>query len=217
MLWLMNITPAILSEIVNFIKSSPIVMSSTDGDGRINSKLDEAFIISMLQKKFGSKVITKVKERMAGDILVFDGKVDHVVNIKTTFGRAYDNAYSAGGYLIAFTDIPYESIPSAMSFKNMAKLISINKKETSRDYWFLVITKDSKNQQVMLRGLKQLNNAISNPSNVMQIHWGKELKTTPHIQTFEQSYSKMTGLVCESQRRKVKTINEGLLHFGLTV
>ena len=193
-------------------------MSNIDGDGRINSKLDESNIIDLLTTQFGNKVIQKVKERMAGDILVSDGNSNYVVNIKTTWGKSPDNAYSAGGFLIAFTDIAYDSIPHSMTFKKMSKLLTSNKNSTDRDYWFLVITKDIANQQVILRGLKELNNVIANPSNTLQVHWGKEFATKPSTRSFKESYKKLViDTICESHKRKLKSINEGLAHFGLTV
>jgi|688.fasta_scaffold219215_1 hypothetical protein len=210
-------TPSILLEIANFIKKAPRDMSNTDRDGRINSKLDESNIIELLATQFGNKVIQKVKERMAGDILVSDGKSNYVVNIKTTFGQAADNAYSAGGFLIAFTNIAYDSVPDRMTFTKMAKLLTSHKNSTDRDYWFLVISKDIANQQVILRGLKELNNVVANPSNTLQVHWGKEFATKPSVRSFEESYKKLViDTVCESHKRKVKAINEGLDHFGLT-
>lgn len=211
----MSTAPKILQNLVEHLKNNKIVAETRDNDGRINSKLDEANVIFKLREKFGS-VIQDVPQRSAGDMLVVDNGVTHVVNVKTTTCRAADNAYSANGFLLAFTNIAYNDIPGSINFAKWAKYITANKVETSRDYWFFVINKIT--GDVMVRGLKNIVNCNNNPSNIFQIEWYKEFKTPEPVRTFEESWNHIIiNTVCESYIKKQKLINEGLSKFNLTV
>lgn len=210
----MSNIPSILTDLSSYLKENKIVAETRDNDGRINSKLDEANVVQKLKEKFGS-IIQEVPKRMAGDVLVVDGSNTHVVNVKTTTCQAPDNAYSANGFLLAFTNILYTDIAGSINFAKWSKYITANKVETERDYWFLVINKNT--GDAMVRGLKKIVNCKSNPSNIFQIEWGNEFKTAEPQRTFEESWNHIIiNTVCESYIKKQKIINEGLSKFNLT-
>jgi hypothetical protein len=63
--------PLILYKIKNYLEKTIFNLSSQTNYGRINSYLDEDYIINLLKKKYDNN-ITRVDKRHWCDILVFD-------------------------------------------------------------------------------------------------------------------------------------------------
>lgn len=173
----------------------------------MNSKTDEENIIIHLQNKFGDNRILKSPERRFGDMIV-DG---HVVNIKTSKLKSCDNAYSPGGFLWAFTDMGFDEIPASVSPKKFNTFIVGRKADIDRDYWFLVVDKNSPNR-VIVRGLKQLQYVRSNPRNFFQISWKDEFLVgdVPTNVSTNAARRKILGTLAESYRKIQRTTTDTL-------
>lgn len=193
-----NGAPKVLMDIQEHLREFNIQISDkVEGEGRGGSLKDEGSIKRALMnhETFQHHIIDE-KARKFGDMVVldYDKKTKYVVNIKTSIGST-DNAFSKAGIVYALTNLPTESIPSAMNFAKMNKLIDNHRANVpGRDYWFLCVDKkDSSN--VMVRGAKQIRHWIVNinPSNVLQIDWKKEKKCLPVHRTWEESYDVLVG------------------------
>ena len=199
-----------LDKIVKFLKTTKWKVNKSNDEGRVNSKLDEDSIIEILKIKFGKKIQTPQIRDMADFVL----KVGHSipVNIKTSIGSS-DNATSKLGILYSFTDMTYEEMPKTISWNKMFALLEKRKKDLKRDYYYLCIDKnDTKN--VLCRGLKEVVEWRTNPSNNLQINWEKEKKTKPRKQSFEKSYDLIVTLLQEcfkkDMRNKIDFLSYGL-------
>ena len=98
-----------------------------------------------------------------------------------------------------------------MSPTEVQKLFN-NYKETDRDYYYLVIDKIS--GRVMIRGLKELNTIKTNPSNILQMEWYKEFDRPKRNEGFENSFSYVTGLICESLKKDINGKDKFLCAFN---
>lgn len=173
---------------------------NVEGEGRAASLLDEGTIKHHLKNKFKGRIIDQAPRRL-GDILVldYDNKTNHPVNIKTTLGGT-DNCFSKGGFVYAFTYLNIDEIPTQMNYRKMDELINTHRIDNkNKDYWFLCIDKNT--SDVMVRGTKQINNWVVNPSNVLQVNWKKEKKTKPIKRDFEEAYKVLM------QEGVIKSIN----------
>jgi hypothetical protein len=185
--------PQILNDIVEALKKSNLKAVNENAEGRVNSKKDEDKIIVWLQKqpKFNGRIKEGVlRSFMDMEVEDYDGTT-HAVNIKTSVGSS-DNAFSKLGLLWALTDLTAANytkfkISNKISDTKFAELVIKHKKETARDYWFLSL--DKKNfSHVMVRGVKQITHWGKNPTNNLQIMWGKEHECGPGSDTFENVF-----------------------------
>lgn len=181
--------PQILNDIVTELRGAKLTAVTEDDEGRVNSKKDETNVINwlMAQPKFKNKV-RPVGLRQFGDMIVTDDKgQEHFVNIKTSIGSS-DNAFSKLGFLWAFTDLTIDKMPIKISNQKWFELITKHKANIDRDYWFLSLDK-SDMSKVMVRGVKQIENWSRNPTNNMQIAWGKEHASALKEYTFEEAWN----------------------------
>ena len=181
--------PKILNDIVTALRGAKLTAVTEDDEGRVNSKKDETNVINwlMAQPKFKNKV-RPVGLRQFGDMIVTDDKgQDHFVNIKTSIGSS-DNAFSKLGFLWAFTDLTIDKMPTKISNQKWFELITKHKANINRDYWFLSLDK-SDMSKVMVRGVKQIENWGRNPTNNMQIAWGKEHTSALKEYTFDEAWN----------------------------
>ena len=185
--------PQVLIDIRAYLEAEGVkIAEKVEGEGRHASLKDEGTIkrCLMTHPTFTNHVFD-VPARGFGDIVVldYDGRTKYPVNIKTSLG-ASDNATSKIGLLYAFTDMTIEELPKRMGWKRFVKLLQDRKADIKhKDYYFLCIDK-SDSSNVMIRGSKQIRcwNENANPSNLLQIHWGKEKASTSVDRTYEEAY-----------------------------
>lgn len=181
--------PAILNEIVEALKKSNLRAVNENNEGRVNSKKDEDKIIAWLKKQ--PQFANKIREgalRGFGDMQVLSDNEWHVVNIKTSVGSS-DNAFSKLGILWALTDLTLADferlkIANKISDSKFAELVIKHKKETTRDYWYLSLDKKDFSH-VIVRGVKQITHWGKNPTNNLQIMWGREHECEPNTSDFD--------------------------------
>tara|TARA_Y100000592_G_C5455940_1_gene311349 strand:- start:1125 stop:1871 length:747 start_codon:yes stop_codon:yes gene_type:complete len=188
-----NMTPKILQDVESYLKQYQIdIHENVEGEGRGGSLVDEGTVKRALRKdeKLRPHILDKRPRGMADmEVLGYDKVTKHVTNIKTSLGNN-DNCFSKAGLVYALTDLEPEDIPKSMNFIQMDDLINKHKADIpEKDYWYCCVDKkDSRN--VLIRGAKQIATWTINinPSNILQINWGKE-KTLPPVQrTWEEAY-----------------------------
>jgi hypothetical protein len=185
--------PKILNDIVESLKKSNLKAVSENSEGRVNSKNDEDKIINWLQNQPQFKDHIKdgvLRSFMDMEVKDYDGTT-HAVNIKTSVGSS-DNAFSKLGILWAMTDLTIDDykklkISNKISDKKFAELVVKHKKETDRDYWFLSLDKKDFSH-VMIRGVKQITHWGKNPTNNLQIMWGKEHECGNGTESFDDVF-----------------------------
>lgn len=184
--------PKILNDIVTALQSAGLSAVTEGNDGRFKSTKDEENIIAWLQSQEQFKDhIEDTTSRKFGDMIVKDNGEEHYVNIKTSIGRN-DNAFSKLGFLWAFTDLTiadFETHRISNKIKNekWTQMILEHRADNDRDYWFLALDKNDFSK-VVVRGVKQVNHWIQNPTNNLQVVWGKEMNALPKEVTFEQAW-----------------------------
>lgn len=196
------------SKIIEVLSNCDEAGSNVLEEGRANSLIDEGKIIKILKnnEELNHYIYNGYDTlRGTGDInFILDYEL-YPYNIKTyddNENGTNDNIFSKLGLLYSFTDIDIRGIPKALSWKKLYEYISNNKKEVERDYQYIVCSKKSFNK-CAIRGLKKINLLHSNPSNILQVNWVKELKLPENNLTFEQSYNMIISTIIESLQKDI--------------
>jgi hypothetical protein len=179
-----------LSKITDSIRGKDLNFTHNSQDKRTDSTINEQKVINYLRTVEGvGEFMLEVPARHWTDVLFnYNGEII-AINIKLPDLQkgGSDDAYSRGGLLWSLTDIPFERIPRPCTNIQLAKLLIENLSQKKyRDYYYLVIDKHDTNN-VMCRGLKEINNIVLNPSNTFQINWKKECALSPCIRTQEEA------------------------------
>lgn len=179
-----------LSKITDSIRGKDLNFTHNSQDKRTDSTINEQNVINYLRTVEGvGNFMMEVPARHWSDVLFKYNDEIIAINIKLPNLQkgGNDDAYSRAGLLWSLTDIPYKDIPRSCKDIRLAKLLMENPSQTKyRDYYYLVIDKHDTNN-VMCRGLKEINNIVLNPSNTFQINWKKECALSPCIRTQEEA------------------------------
>ena len=202
----------LFDKIITILTENKFIANSDSKDGRINSVKDEDTIVDTLLKSELKEYIVIQNIRQVADIVFKINEELIHFNIKTTNGKSADNIFSKLGTLIAFTDIDANELKCSISWNDFTDKLFNNYKETDRDYYYLVIDKIS--GRVMIRGLKELNTIKTNPSNILQMEWYKEFDRPKRNEGFENSFSYVTGLICESLKKDINGKDKFLCAFN---
>lgn len=179
-----------LSKITDSIRGKDLNFTHNSQDKRTDSTINEQKVINYLRTVEGvGDFMIEVPARHWSDVL-FDYNSEIIaINIKLPNLQkgGNDDAYSRAGLLWSLTDIPFDRIPHPCRDIRLAELLMENPSQTKyRDYYYLVIDKHDTNN-VMCRGLKEINNIVLNPINTFQINWKKECALSPCIRTQEEA------------------------------
>ena len=179
-----------LSKITEAIKGKDLKFTHDSQDKRTDSTINEQKVIDYLRTVDGvGEYMIEVPARHWSDVIFKVGDETIVINIKLPNLQkgGNDDAYSRAGLLWSLTDIPFEDIPHPCRDIQLANSLVNNPSQTKyRDYYYLVIDKHDTNN-VMCRGLKEINNIVLNPINTFQINWKKECALIPCIRTQEEA------------------------------
>jgi len=171
----------ILEEIVAYLKSTEIVLSSQTEDGRINASINEAEIIEHIKKNFSINVSTK---RSWYDFSIIEEDKFIPVNIKVTQTTQADNLNCKLGIYYTLTGLMpdfHNEIDSLNFFEKLSKNIG---NQTNKDYYFLIFNKNIP-KDIFYNSLRGLQELQANGNNLpFQCQWNKnrEIKT----RTFEE-------------------------------
>lgn len=174
--------PNFLYIIKKYLESEEFICSSNTDDGRINSCLDEEYIIELLIKKFGKRII-KPKKRMWFDLIIIDYRCGSLpLNIKTTTLKTSDNIGNLALCVYAYTNkmmrLNKEYNNGHMSDILIKKLKNKEFNYSNKDYYFLVINKNN-TKEIIINSMKGLTKLTPNINNLpFQICWknNKEFK-----------------------------------------
>jgi hypothetical protein len=167
--------PLIFYIIKNFLEKSEFNLTNNNKDGRVNSSSDEDIITDLLEKRF-NKYIKVPKSRNWYDILVYDNLFGWLpVNIKTTTFKTSDNTGNLAICVQAYTSFKLDLNTNYQNGQMSKILIEYLKdknynKIDKKDYYFLVINKDTK--EIVVNSIKGLNSITKNVNNLpFQIKW----------------------------------------------
>ncbi len=190
---LSDVFPSKLTEVVSFLNTCGVHCCFEHEDGRVNSIRDEEEIISLLEEKFGNS-IERPKIRDWWDVKIFG----YPVQIKSSnfTKKAADNFSSKAAILYALTYLPEDKV-TVQKWKDFEEaLLNYSDVENDRDYYIIVLDKDSGN--VYLNSLKSLKKLTSNGNNLpFQIKW------VDNVQPVQRSFQEAKALIVSAYKRSV--------------
>ncbi len=171
--------PFILYILQNHLIKYNIKLLNDESDGRINSYINEGYIINILSIKYKTKIFIPPK-RYWYDILVYDNIYGWIpVNIKITTMKTADNTGNLTMCVYAYTDENINLLKTNIKYDNgsMSKILIDKLKNgnynkcNKKDYYFLVINKNN-SRDIIINSLKGLSNLTHNINNLpFQIKW----------------------------------------------
>lgn len=147
--------PQMLLEMVEFLKTQNLHLSTQSRDGRINSAFNEDEIFKLLEQNF---TINRPNMRDWVDFSFTQNEVFIPVNIKVSTTKTADNLNCKLGIYYALTgQIP--PFNNGVSWENYFKTLSENLQTNNADYYFLIINKDNPSDvfATSLKGLESIN------------------------------------------------------------
>jgi len=191
-------------KIQKYLQTNAIQFSTQNGDGRINSCIDEEVVIQSLIEKFDVK-IKKPRIRMWYDILAFDYVYGWIpINIKTTTTLTSDNTGNLAMCVYAYTDEVLD-IHSNKSYDNgkMSNILvnKLKNKEynfvSKKDYYFIVLNKTD-SSIIIVNSVKGLTLLTPNINNLpFQVCWNNN-----RIYKYENIVKKITQFIDCLQKPK---------------
>ncbi len=174
--------PTIIENITEYLKENDIALSKKNTDGRLNSAENESEILTLIQRKFKINI---PRDREWFDFSVEENNDFYPVNIKVTDTLHADNLSCKLGIYFALTGL-LPDMPNEVSWENyFAKLHQNIKTHTDKDYYFLVINKNNKDD-IFSNSLKGLQEIVPNGNNLpFQCKWG--INRTNVERTHEQA------------------------------
>jgi hypothetical protein len=171
--------PNSLLAIQKYLDNIEIKCSTDTDDGRLNSCFDEITCIDLLKRQFKGR-IRKPEKRKWYDVLVKDHRHNWLpCNIKSTTMKSSDNTGNLAMCVYSYTNHSMSVFNQYNNGKMSAVLFnSISNKQynlTARDYYFIVINKDT--NKVIINSCKGLTTLTPNSNNLpFQVCWNKNKK-----------------------------------------
>jgi hypothetical protein len=179
-----QIIPQGIIDVENYLKDYRYEMLSSFQDGRIDSAVNEAKILSIIAQRF---TIDIPRAREWYDFLLEDNGEVYPINIKITDTNHADNLSCKLGIYYALTgkapDMPNE-VGWLTYFERLRTNLGYIK---DKNYYFLIINKTN-HLDVFSNALKNLSTLVSNGNNLpFQCKWNTN--RVPINRTFEESVS----------------------------
>lgn len=172
-------------------------------DGRITSAIKEHEYLDALEQKLGLK-FKKAPPRYWYDFTV----CDIPINLKLTMGKTADNAFNKTALLYSITG----QVPSVsnMSFNKFNTILKNTPWKMERDmmteYHYLVVYKGT--NKIVFKSIFDIEEFRTNPSNTLQIHWGKESQTHAETKPWVDKAKHILKLIQKSVRQSIETMLE---------
>jgi hypothetical protein len=186
---------------------------SKPSNGRLESAISEDKVINIL-KKYLKNITVPSSSRYWYDFL-YKG---FPINIKITTGKSADNAFNKQALIHSFTTHPITSAPR--NFTDFHSKITNNLKieRDHKEYYYLVIFKDARNP--LIKSLLDVQTPKSNPSNILQINWGKEYENRYYYEKeILEAYSRVLLTIQKSlkdkHRDEIKMLSENFTNLSL--
>ena len=204
--------PRVLSEIAEFLSENEVALDNSAGDARIDSATSEDIIIKKISEKFGVQEPTK-ETRNWWDFSITDTGVFYPVNIKISkFGSASDNLGGKLGIYYALTGrIPEPNLVKKTGWKEFFRRLSVDMKETDKDYYFLVINKRNASD-ILVQGLKTIRVLTPNGSNPpFQCCWKNNRQ--PQSRSFAEARDFLLSNLSRSVKARAQIYPDFLSYF----
>ena len=180
---------------MEFLRRENLQLSTQNRDGRINSAFNADEIFRLLESKF---IINHPNMRDWVDFSFYENNVFYPVNIKVSTTKTTDNLNCKLGIYYALTGkIPPFS--NVISWEVYFKTLSENLEPNSKDYYFLIINKDSPSD-VFAALLKSLETILPSGNNLpFQAKWDNNRQLINR--DFESAKAFLLGTFEESKLR----------------
>lgn len=204
--------PEILFVVQRFLEECALNLTGgSNEDGRVASIEKETDVIDALQSKFGADC-KKGKKREWFDV-AFKGPSGEWIycNIKISNSRSKtaDNALQKKGIVHSLTKLHESRIPNQMNFNTMHRLLMaepLSERNYYREYYYIHLDKNE--NVVMIRSVCDIIHMQSNPSNILQISWGKEkqrLELVEVCESIEEIREKICNVIVASIIKYLET------------
>lgn len=205
----MNIIPATMIEVVNYLKEQNLVLTKTATDHRVDSATSESQVVSQIQN---ANTWTVYSPNLSGmtNRAWYDVKIDGYycdIKISTTKSADNTNAKMHVYYLLTGQDPAENRVPP--QDKKIFKLMKENENiDEERDFYYLVVNKDDLDDifVVSLKSIAKLNPAANNMP--FQAKWD-DCRVPVH-RTWSEARHFLLGKWAESIKRKLNTLSEGM-------
>jgi len=108
----------------------------------------------------------------------YDISIDDIFfNIKISNALGCDNALNKKSVVYSLSTLNEKDIPNRMTFDTMNRLVTKYKRKTrdvNKEYYFLFVHKGT--HEIIIKSMNDISNYVSNPSNVLQINWKREIR-----------------------------------------
>jgi hypothetical protein len=166
------------------LSDGSLTLTAASKDGRVNSNFDEDAARRLLRRELGDDYVAGCTRKW-WDFRLYDEVTGWFpVNFKSTTGKSSDNAGGMAAMTYACTNIPmnldsyYDGKICTRKFIQAVDKGNYNQ-DPHRDYYFLVVMKESK--QVIAQSLLGLQNITANRSNLpFQVSWPRNTHYNPH-------------------------------------
>ncbi len=219
----------VLNDLITELKKQNIYLSNSNGDGRINSIINEDEVIEVLLKIYKNIPIFKKmnlvlekqpKPRYWYDILIKNGNNDFYcpINIKISdfSNSSADNISSKEGLYFSLTGEVNEKCPN--TWGKYFDLLSKNIKENDTDYFFIVVDKKNNNDIIFnsMRRLKTLTPNGNNPP--FQCKWSENKSIINR--SFDEAKDfllKNLSLTVKKRAQILKEFNEAFKDYAIKI
>ena len=174
---IMNDVKNKLSELID--RNELFKIENSCSDGRICSAIQEKYIIDKLKELEYEWIIPNIRWWFDVALIIDDKFIP--INIKITNLKNSDNIgnYSIIAYSMTDCDMKYDECYTNNILDEFMNG-SIKFAETDRDYWFLIINKQTNGETVYINSFKGLSKITPNKSNLpFQINWRNNLDYKP--------------------------------------
>jgi hypothetical protein len=191
-----KIYPKNVCDIWSALTESKLEIKNNYSDGRLNSAINENYIIEILEKRLEG--IIKSTQRGWYDFMY----KDIPFNIKITKGST-DNVWNKKALIYSLTTNDITKVPYSGNWKTFVSLIQKNKKTKRdyREYYYLVIYKDDR--MPIIKSIIDIVNLRANPTNILQVDWKKEYNnSTDYEREISKAHNKLIQIIKKSGLKK---------------
>lgn len=185
-----------LENIVDFLKNNPIVLTSQNADGRLNSATNEDIILKTLAMKFRQIQMPSIRNWF--DFRIYQ-RDEIFVNIKISdlSNSSADNCSSKLGMGYALSGV--KNMPWA--WDKFHKML-VNELKVGYDYYFLVINKND-TRDCFFTSLKRIQTLVPNGNNLpFQCNWAENREFSKRSEIEAMRY--ILSIYLQSWDKKVK-------------
>ena len=188
----------------------PFFESCKDKDGRCDSAVKEDDVLDKIALYLSENHPTVVFEKQPQPRWWWDFRINGIpFNLKLTSCKSYDNAFNKTALYYSIVGKEPTKTPGAYNdlWKKLKSIKCKDCRDKTTEYHYLSV--DKRNGNALIRSLFDVVHIKGNPSNDLQVHWGKEFgvkdRDIPEI-THKECVAKVIGILQEALLKKINTI-----------